>query len=382
MVQRVQRGHVFEVKNANGKVVSFHLRYRIVEMRNSKAVRVLKSRKLVDKSDKYFSASCEAVQDKCDNFMRSINAVNGEDQPIVTFWDQTYLPFIEENKKASTIRGYKQIWEQHLKPHFAGKTLQEYRAHIGSQFMLSLTKAQGRHTLNHIRSLASGIFSCAVNMGLLDSNPWHDVKILGKVKTPKPTEHYTLEAAEDIISALIHHVDCQLIMALACFLGLRPGEIAGLKWEDFDSNSVHIRRAIWEGIEGTTKTPESVASLPLPNRVALFVELWRQKSGNPSEGWVFPNGNAKPADLKDIVRRIIRPTVEAAGLKWKGLYSGRRGAGTAIIGLTGGNYAAAQELLRHKHMSTTLQFYKKQTQSALSDGIKALETALQPKPLA
>ncbi len=142
MVQRVQRGHVFEVKKANGKVVSFHLRYRIVEMRNSKAVRVLKSRKLVDKSDKYFSASCKAVQDKCDNFMCSINAVNGEDQPIVTFWDQTYLPFIEENKKASTIRGYKQIWEQHLKPHFAGKTLQEYRTHIGSQFMLSHTKAE------------------------------------------------------------------------------------------------------------------------------------------------------------------------------------------------------------------------------------------------
>ena len=33
--------------------------------------------------------------------------------------------------------------------------------------------------------------------------------------------------------------------------------------------------------------------------------------------------------------------------------------GTTIIGRTRGNYAAAQELLRHKHMSTTLQFYKK-----------------------
>jgi hypothetical protein len=52
-----------------------------------------------------------------------------------------------------------------------------------------------------------------------------------------------------------------------------------------------------------------------------------------------------------------------------------------MIGLTGGNYAAAQELLRHKHMTTTLQFYKKQTQEALSDGVKALNAALQPKAL-
>jgi integrase len=231
-------------------------------MRDGKPVRVLKSRKLVDKDDKYFSATCKAVDDKREEFMRSLNPVSsGEPIPVVNFWEQTYLPFIEENKKASTVAGYKQIWNQHLKAHFEGKTLQEYRTHVGSQFLLVLTKTQGQRTLNHIRSLASGIFSHAINLGLLDSNHWHDVKILGKVKTPKPTAHYTLEEAENIISALVDHVDCQLIMALSCFLGLRPGEIAGLRWEDFDADFVHIRRAVVRGIVGTPKTPESVASL-------------------------------------------------------------------------------------------------------------------------
>ena len=76
-----------------------------------------------------------------------------------------------------------------------------------------------------------------------------------------------------------------------------------------------------------------------------------------------------------MVSRTIRPTLQKAGIEWKGLYAGRRGAATAIIGLTGGNYAAAQELLRHRNMSTTLQFYKKQTQNALGDGLKALQAA-------
>jgi integrase len=258
-------------------------------------------------------------------------------------------------------------------------TLQRYRTHIGSALLLSLTKTQGRRTLNHIRSLASGIFTHAINEGRLESNPWHDVKILGKVRPPKPTPHYTLEEAEDIISALVEYVECQLIMALSFFAGLRPSEIAGLKWEDFDlteeSPVVHIRRACVNSKIVTCKTPESVATLPLLPQVIVPLALWRKKKGNPTEGWVFANERGNPQQLKDVVKRTIRPVLEKENITWKGLYAGRRGAATAIIGLTGGNYAAAQELLRHKHMSTTLQFYKKQTQNALGDGLKALQLA-------
>lgn len=126
----------------------------------------------------------------------------------------------------------------------------------------------------------------------------------------------------------------------------------------------------------TCKTPESVATLPLLPQVRISLTLWCQKKGNPSEGWVFADERGNPQDLKDVVRRTIRPTLRAKKIVWKGWYAGRRGAAaTAIIGLTGGNYAAAQELLRHKHMSTTLQFYKKQTQNALGDGLKALQLA-------
>jgi integrase len=394
MVQRVQRGHVYAVKDARGRVISFHVRYRVPELKDGQPVRVLKSQKLVSavspdgkKDERYWLSKdgtpCKALQDLCDEFMRQVNPSNRvEDMPVVDFWEKHYFPFIRENKKRSTVTGYHQIWEQHLKVHFAGKTLREYRTHMGSQFLLSLTKKQGQRTLAHIRSLASAVFTYAVNMGWLELNPWHDVKILGKIKPPKPTPHYTLEEAEDIISALVEHVDCQLVMALACFMGLRPGEIAGLKWEDFDEDSVHIRRAVVRGVVGTTKTPESVATLPLVEQVKVPLEQWRMKCGNAKEGWLFQTKTGNPIDLRDWVDRKIRPTLKAKKIEWKSLYAGRRGAGTALIGLTNGNYAAAQELLRHKNMSTTLQFYKKQTKQALSDGMKAMEAALKPKALA
>jgi hypothetical protein len=39
-------------------------------------------------------------------------------------------------------------------------------------------------------------------------------------------------------------------------------------------------------------------------------------------------------------------------LTWKGLYAGRLGAGTILVNLTG-SLVAAQELLRHKSLTTT-----------------------------
>jgi integrase len=369
---RHQTGYIFESKSG-----AFHVRYYTTEIVDGQPRRVQKSHLLCRKDNKYFSRTCKAVKLKRDEFMRTVNVsqVNEADMKVVDFWEQRYLPFVQENMKPSTVSGYKQIWNQHLKEHFGQMTLQDYRTHVGSALLLSLTKTQGRRTLNHIRSLASGVFTHAINEGRLEINPWHDVRILGKVRPPKPTSHYTLEEAENIISALVDYVECQLMIALSFFAGLRPSEIAGLRWEDFDANSVNIRRACVRSKVVTCKTPESVATLPLLPQVLVPLALWRKKKGNPTEGWVFANERDNPQELKDVVRRTIRPTLEAKDIVWKGLYAGRRGAATAIIGLTGGNYAAAQELLRHKHMSTTLQFYKKQTQNALGDGLKALGLA-------
>jgi len=370
---RHQTGHIFESKSG-----AFHVRYYATEIVDGHPKRVQRSHLLCRKSDKYYSATCKAVKLLRDEFMRTINAsagTDGSDMKVADFWEKTYLPFAEENLKPSTVAGYEQIWSQHLRLHFADRTLGEYKTHMGSQFLLSLTKTQGRRTLNHIRSLGSGIFTHAVNMGLLESNPWHDVKILGKVKAPAGTPHYTLEEIENIVSALVDRVDCQLVMLLAFFVGLRPGEIAALRWEDFDVDRIHIRRSVWGCHVGTPKTQESIATLPLANQVILAAKHWNDKCGNPSEGWVFPNQAGNPVDLKELAKKAIRPTLAAKKIQWKGYYAGRRGAGTALVGLTNGNYAAAQELLRHKNMATTLAFYKRQTESALADGVRALSAA-------
>ena len=167
------------------------------------------------------------------------------DIKVTDFWDTVYVPWAEEvnplvgeaNLRASTLSGYKQIWDRHLKTHFADKTLRGYTTVDGSDLLTQLAKTQGRNTLNHIRSLASGIFSHAVNTGYISVNPWSGAFSRLKTKAPAKTRHYTLKEVMAILSALDDYPECRLIMALSFFAGLRPGEIRGLKVEDFTSET-------------------------------------------------------------------------------------------------------------------------------------------------
>jgi integrase len=374
---RYQSGYIYEASGA------FFVRYYVTAIVDGTPTRVQSSYRLCSKDEKHHSRTCKPVKQLAADHMAEVNAQTkpANDLTVATFWEKTYLPFTEANLRHSTVHGYKQIWSQHLESHFGQMLLKEYKTPMGSVFLTSLAKTLGRATIQHIRSLASGIFSHAVNLGHIESNPWHDVKVLGKTKAPGETAHYTLEEAENIISALVEHVDCQLIVALAFFLGLRPGEIQGLRWEDVDSTAdangvrwIHIRRAVARNVVGETKTASSVASLPLIGPVVIPLALWRQKRANPTEGWVFPNSKGKPVDLRSVVSRTILPTLTKKKIAWKTLYAGRRGAATILTQLTG-DALAAKELLRHKNLAVTTDKYVKAIPEALMKGIKLLEAA-------
>ena len=394
--RRHQRGHVYLASGA------FYVRYSVIEIIDGKPKRVQRSARLCAKDgNKYRSVTDRNVKMLRDAFMLRVNEqnlsgrVNSNSTTVADFWEKQYVPFIKENRRASTVHGYEKVWKQHLKNHFAQMTLTEYRTHIGSKLLTSLAGAPsrlGRATLAHIRSLASAVFSHALNLGMIESNPWHDVKVLGKVKSPTGNAHYTLEQATRMISALAGHPNAQAVLSLACFLGLRPGEIAGLRWEDIDTqgNWIHLRRAVVRGIVGELKTRIKAAQdqtcscgmplsqcqrLPLIEPVAIGLDLWRKSSGNPSQGWVFPNRMGRPMDLAVLARTVIRPILESKDITFKGLYPGRRGAATILTELTG-SAIAAQQLLRHQDLNVTTKSYIQMMPDALLGSVKLLEQSI------
>jgi integrase len=352
----------------------FYIRYYTIVG----GVRKQKAEPLCKRDDKHHSKTCKPVRLLRDQFMLKVNAGHGDGQAGVTvrdFWTVTYLPFAEKNLRLSTVDSYKDLWERHLKTHFDGTKLGEYRPATATAFLTKLAERLGRNSLNHVRSLMSGIFSHAAALGQIEHNPMRDAKVLGKLRPPSNTPHYSLGELEDAISGLADDPGAQCVMALSGFLGLRPSEIVGLKWEDCSADAIHIRRAVTRGIVGPTKTLESVASLPMIAPVAVPLGLWHKSSGSPSDGWLFPNRRGAPMNMREFCRRRIRPKLQAKNIPWKGLYAGRRTAATVLTQLTG-NPIAASQLLRHRNMGVTMSAYIKSDRTALIGGLKMLETKI------
>jgi len=366
---RYQQGHIYEAFDA------FHVRYYQTQIVDGKPKRVQKSRKLCDKDHKHHSCACKPVRNLCEEFMRGINNQTPgqikQDVTVASFWENTYLPFIKDKKRFSTVYGYESLWASHLKEHFGTRTLAEYRTADGYKYLESLTKTLGRNSLSHVRNLASGIFTRAVNLGLIDTNPWNAVR-LQETRAPEPTVAYTLDQSVSILKVL-DRVDAALVFSLAAFLGLRPSEIAGLKWEDIFDEEIHIRQAVVRGIAGDTKTPQSQRTLPLIEPVRSLISAYREQCAGISEGWLFTGRNGGPVKMSHFLRHAIMPAVRKANLPWYGLYAARRACATNLVALTG-NVNAAHQVLGNS-LAVAMKAYIKPSAEAGLAGLKLLEAA-------
>jgi hypothetical protein len=154
---RYQRGHVFEQHGA------YHVRYYTTEIVDGQPKRAQRSERLCFKDNRHHSTTCKPVQTLASGVMERGNALAGTlsdaDTKIADFWETVYLPHLERNMKASTLHGYKKIWENHLSAAFAGINLRHYHTHHATRFLTSLAEWDlGARTIAHIRSLASGMF--------------------------------------------------------------------------------------------------------------------------------------------------------------------------------------------------------------------------------
>ena len=288
------------------------------------------------------------------------------------FVEHTYLPYVAAQKRPSTYRGYKNIWKECLKQRCGGICLREFRTCDGERLLAEIAQQSelSRNTLKHIKSLLSGIFKHAKRLGVLNGiNPIQDVSI-PKGREGDDTFATTLEEINQMLMVLPEPT--ATVVATAAFLGVRKGELRGLLWENYRGSEVRVTQPVWGGFVTEPKTRKSKAPIPVIGPLAAKLDTLRLTQGNPEKGLIFTSCKGKPLDLNNVVRRLIKPTLEQVGLTWHGWHAFRRGLATNLYRL-GVADKTIQAILRHADLSTTMNSYVKSSSVDAVAAMKSLE---------
>jgi integrase len=186
-----------------------------------------------------------------------------------------------------------------------------------------------RNTIRNVLSPLCKGLNDAVDRELLTANPAAGIKMPKKAKvrearvpSPEELKKILAKATPDDAEA---PPDAREIITVTASLGLRRGEVFGLKWKDVDLERglVKIQRQIRAGgaVVEQTKTKAGMRTVPLFASARAVFEARADRRGMPrvwlqnAEEWVFPNSIGGPIEPSNWSRREWRPALEAAGIE-------------------------------------------------------------------
>src|SRR5258708_30901788 len=116
------------------------------------------------------------------------------------------------------------------------------------------------------------------------------------------------------------------MVILAVTTGLRRSELFALKWSDIDFSNLllDVQRSIYLGKVGNCKTEASRKPVPLDERIAADIWLWKEASKyRQADDWIFasPHTDARRPFWPDAVLQkssdLLRCGLESAK-RWGG----------------------------------------------------------------
>jgi len=115
------------------------------------------------------------------------------------------------------------------------------------------------------------------------------------------------------------------MFACAALLGLRAGEILGLKAENIDlqTKTLSIKQSAWRGKVQTVKNTASENTLPIPAVLeGWFHEYLKMWKPNPL-GLLFCNRNGRAYTSQKVVEYQLWPLLDALKIKRAGFHAFR-----------------------------------------------------------
>ena len=278
--------------------------------------------------------------------------------------------------RPKTIQLYRYLLRTHLQDEFGPRTIgsiieadvRRWRADLLSAGVSPVTAAKAYRLLK-------GILATAVEDGLIPRNPCR-VKGASVEKSP---ERPTLTVAQ--VYALADAVPrrYRALILLACFCGLRWGELAGLRRRDLDTEhrTVHVARQLCE-VPGRPpffaapksdagKRSEAIPSIILPD---VFSHLCGLTSPG-ADTLLFTSPAGKPLRHTNFRRRVWLPALAASGLDVH--FHDLRHTGNQLVAEAGANLRELMDRMGHSTSRAALIYLHStsERQHAPADAVAA-----------
>src|SRR5262249_13542221 len=211
-------------------------------------------------------------------------------------------------------------WRSH--PHAPGGGSGIARTAIGHPRSLTSlfgTESRKRSLLQRCGSSAWGlraIFRLAVQDGYIPSNP-AELLFVPRIGSRPSRRVLSSEQVQAMLNLLDRRE--QLIVQLALFSGMRPGEILALQWKHVAGDHVQVVHRVYRGHLDQPKNERSKRTVALSSSTRQLMDQWRRQQGEPAdpEGWVFPSAKiTTPLGRDSAWRWQMRPRLKAIGLEW------------------------------------------------------------------
>ena len=319
-----------------------------------------------------------------------------------------YLPRWLEARSShlrpSTRRQYHAIVRTHLVPAIGQRRLQDLTPADVRRLLRSRRRmGLSAKTANHCRVVLGTALRDAMRDGALARNVVSLVPGLPLDQDePRPLSPSEVET---FLAHARSTRDYPLYL-VALSLGLRQGELLGLRWQDVDfaTGTIEIRAALryrgddpdvhqpeWE--LAPTKTPRSRRRLPLPEFLRVALEAQRkllaqeraaagrrwQGAGHYPAWWetlVFRSPVGRPLYARDVTRRFQRLLAES-GLPRRRFHDLRHTCATFLL-MRGVELRVIQELLGHSSITTTGNIYAHVLPSLQRSAVESIGGLLEP----
>jgi integrase len=263
-----------------------------------------------------------------------------------------------ERKAFTTIAGHTVYINRYIAAKWGSCKLSEVRTIAVEQWLDSLPLAPA--TKAKIRNIMSAIFAHAIRYEWIHHNPISAVRT-SAIRLREPD---VLTPEE--FGKLLPHLSLRerAMVMLAGATGLRRSEMFALRWSDVDllNMQVAITRSIVRNRIGNVKTPASRKPVPMHPIICNVLEEWRKQTlFSRDADFIFASirlNGTKPLTPDMVLKKIVRPALEAAGITGKviGWHSFRHSLATNLRSL-GVDVKVAQELLRHANSRITMDVY-------------------------